>query len=77
VSWGFVAVREAKRILRPWLKSEGDWDKPAHGTIRAHMTEAIRRHLNWRQTRSCPRKRIERRKRAGRCQPDRADREKS
>lgn len=74
---GIEVVREAKRILRPWLKSEGNWGKPAHGTIRAHMTEAIRRHLNRPRTRSCPPKRIEQRKRAGRCRSDRADRENS
>jgi CelD/BcsL family acetyltransferase involved in cellulose biosynthesis len=49
---GYVAVvvlafvREAKRVLRRWLKSEGDWGKPIRGRLGGQLAELMRRHLS-------------------------------
>ncbi|WP_407158206.1 GNAT family N-acetyltransferase [Bradyrhizobium sp. STM 3557] len=41
-----TAVREAKRVLRPWLKGSESWGKPARATIRDRLAAVIKRDLN-------------------------------
>jgi CelD/BcsL family acetyltransferase involved in cellulose biosynthesis len=69
---GIGVVREAKRVLRPWLKGSGSWGKPARSTIRDRLAAVIKRHLNLRHR---PVRVAENRsgsKRAGRYRPDQA-----
>jgi CelD/BcsL family acetyltransferase involved in cellulose biosynthesis len=73
---GITAVRETKRVLKPWFKSERDWGAAARRTIKAHVAEVIRRHLIRPESQGCGSTRIEQIT-VGKCRPDRSDREKS
>lgn len=73
---GIAVVREGKRVLRPWLKSNGNWGKPARGTIRDRLGAVIKRHLNSRQRPVRVAKNRNGSSRAGRYRPDQAKSEK-